>query len=317
MKIVFMGTPDFAACSLETLVKAGHEIELVVTKPDCYRGKKAETQYSAVKEMALKYNLPIFQPAKVKAPENVAELKKYNPDVIVVIAYGQLLSQEILDIPKICCVNVHASLLPKYRGAAPIQWAVLNGDKVTGVTTMRMDIGMDTGDIIMQEEMALADDETSGSLFDKLMVKGGEVLLKTLSALEDGTATFTKQNESEATHTTMITKDMGNIDFNESGYKLSSFVRGMTPWPSAYTTLKGKKVKIFDLTYMPDEDANGKKPGDIILANKNELKVRCKDGFLLINELQLEGKKRMRTEEFLRGFKIEESDHFGNDVFNV
>lgn len=313
MKIIFMGTPDFAACALEKLVNSKHEIELVVTKPDCYRGKN-KSPYSEVKEVALEHNLPIYQPEKIKDPEAVSKLYEYKPDVIVVIAYGQMLSKNILTLPKYGCVNVHASLLPKYRGAAPIQWAVLNGDEVTGVTTMRMDEGMDTGDIIMQEEYRLDPKETSGSLFDKLMELGGDLLLKTLDALEDGSAVFTKQDEEKATKTRMIRKEMGVIDFNKSADELAWFVRGMTPWPSAYTGYNGKKLKLFDVEAIDTLDGYTAEPGKVAKVEKDTFYVGTGSGFLKVISLQLEGKRLMDAGEFLRGNKIEEGDMFNANV---
>ena len=312
MKIIFMGTPDFAACALEKLAQSRHEIELVVTKPDCYRGKN-KSAYSEVKEVALKHDLPLYQPEKIKDSESVSKLYEYKPDVIVVIAYGQMLSKDILTLPKYGCVNVHASLLPKYRGAAPIQWAVLNGEEVTGVTTMRMDEGMDTGDIIMQQEYRLDPKETSGTLFDKLMEEGGELLLKTLDALEDGTATFTKQDESKATKTKMIRKEMGAIDFNKSAEELKHFVYGMTPWPSAYTGYGGKKLKLFDVEVVDSLGDIEAIPGKVAKVEKDMFYIGTGSGFLGVLSLQLEGKRVMTTDEFLRGNKIEEGDMF-NDI---
>lgn len=309
MKIIFMGTPDFAAHVLKKLAESKHEIKLVVTKPDCYRGKN-KSSYSEVKEVALEYNLPLYQPEKIKDTDAVSRLYEYKPDVIVVIAYGQMLSKDILTLPSYGCVNVHASLLPKYRGAAPIQWAVLNGDEVTGVTTMRMDEGMDTGDIIMQSEVRLDPKETSGTLFDRLMDEGGELLLKTLDELEAGTATFTKQDEDKATKTKMIKKEMGAIDFTKSANELQWFVRGMTPWPSAYTGYQGKKLKLFDVEAVESLEGIETIPGKIAKVEKDMFYIGTGSGFLRVLSLQLEGKRMMTADEFLRGNKIEEGDVF-------
>jgi len=309
MKIIFMGTPDFAAHALKKLANSKHEIELVVTKPDCYRGKN-KSSYSEVKEVALEYNLPVYQPEKIKDSEAISKLYEYKPDVIVVIAYGQMLSKDILTLPAYGCVNVHASLLPKYRGAAPIQWAVLNGDEVTGVTTMRMDEGMDTGDIIMQSEVRLDPKETTGTLFDRLMEEGGELLLKTLDELEAGTATFVKQDEDKATKTKMIRKEMGAIDYTRSAKELVWFIRGMTPWPSAYTGYAGKKLKLFDVEAVESLDGIEAIPGKIAKVEKDMFYIGTGSGFLRVLSLQLEGKRMMTTDEFLRGNKIEEGDMF-------
>ncbi|MBR5789332.1 MAG: methionyl-tRNA formyltransferase [Lachnospiraceae bacterium] len=307
MKIIFMGTPDFAAGALQKLVESRHEIELVVTKPDCYRGKN-KSPYSEVKEVALEHNLPVYQPEKIKDAEAISKLYEYKPDVIVVIAYGQMLSKDILTLPKYGCVNVHASLLPKYRGAAPIQWAVLNGDDITGVTTMRMDEGMDTGDIIMQSEVKLMPKETTGTLFDRLMYEGADLLLKTLDELEAGTATFIKQDESKATKTKMIRKEMGVIDFTRPAKELTWFIRGMTPWPSAYTSYNDKKLKLFDVEYIDSLDDIEAVPGRIAKVTKDSFYVGTGSGFLKVLSLQLEGKRLMDTGEFLRGNKLEEGD---------
>ena len=245
MKIVFMGTPDFSVPALEELAKV-HQVAAVVTQQDRPKGRGHKMQYTPVKEKALELNIPVYQPEKVKNPEFVDILREINPDVIVVIAFGQILSKEILDLPKYGCINVHASLLPKYRGAAPIQWAVLDGEEKTGITTMYMEKGLDTGDMIDKAEVVLDEKETAGSLHDKLMVLGADLLLETLKKLEDGTAVRKKQNDEESCYAKMLSKDMGQIDFTKDAKEIECLIRGMNPWPSAYNFYNGKTLKIWD-----------------------------------------------------------------------
>lgn len=303
MKIVFMGTPDFAAGILEDIIKAGHEIALVVTKEDKPRGRGQEVTFTPVKEVALKHNLPVFQPHRIKDAEAIETLKKYEADVFVVVAYGQILSREILDMPKKICVNIHASLLPKYRGAAPIQWAVIDGEQYTGVTTMRMEDGIDTGDIIETITYELKSDETGGSLFDKLMELGGKLIVSTLEKIENGTATFTKQDDSKSTYAKMLNKKLGDIDFSMDAVSIERLIRGLNPWPSAYTSLNGKNLKIWKAVTKKDEYEG--QPGEIVYVSEDEMYIKTGKGVLSIVELQLEGKKRMYIQDFLHGNKIE------------
>ncbi len=303
MKIVFMGTPDFAAGILEDIIKAGHEIALVVTKEDKPRGRGKEVTFTPVKEVALKHNLPVFQPHRIKDAEAIETLKKYEADVFVVVAYGQILSREILDMPKKICVNIHASLLPKYRGAAPIQWAVIDGEQYTGVTTMRMEDGIDTGDIIETITYELKSDETGGSLFDKLMELGGKLIVSTLEKIENGTATFTKQDDSKSTYAKMLNKKLGDIDFSMDAVSIERLIRGLNPWPSAYTSLNGKNLKIWKAVTKEDEYEG--QPGEIVYVSEDEMYIKTGKGVLSIIELQLEGKKRMYIQDFLHGNKIE------------
>ena len=302
MRIVFMGTPDFSVPALEEIAKH-HEVVAVVTQKDKPKGRGQEMAFTPVKESALKLNIPVLQPEKVKDEEFVETLRELNPDAIVVIAFGQILSKEILDLPKYGCINVHASLLPKYRGAAPIQWAVIDGEEKSGVCTMKMDEGLDTGDIIDCEEIALDPKETGGSLFDKLAVLGGELILKTLDKLEFGNAHFTKQNDDESTYAKKMTKDLGEINFTESAASNERLIRGLNPWPSAFTHLDGKVLKIWDADVV---DGKGE-PGEVISEDKDSFVVATGDGALKINELQLEGKKRMKTSDFLNGRSIKGS----------
>lgn len=308
MKIVFMGTPDFAVSTLESLVKGGHEVIAAVTQPDKPKGRGKAVQYTPVKEKALEYEIPVYQPVKARDPEFVELLKGMNPDVIVVVAFGQLLPKAILDIPKYGCVNVHASLLPKYRGAAPIQWAVIDGEEVSGVTTMLMDEGLDTGDMLEKAEIVLDEKETGGSLFDKLSALGGELILSTLEKMENGTITRTPQGDSTTSYAKMLKKTMGEIDWHMEAVKIERLIRGLNPWPSAYTSLKGKTVKIWSADVVAGESTGN--PGRVTVT-KDKLLVECGENFLSITELQLEGKKRMETAAFLRGFTVEDQTVFG------
>lgn len=305
-----MGTPDFAVETLDAIVKAGHEVSLVVTQPDKAKGRGKKLMFTPVKEKALEYHLPIAQPEKVKEERFIEQLQEIAPDVIVVVAFGQILPERILNIPKYGCINVHASLLPAYRGAAPIQWAVIDGLEKTGVTTMYMEKGLDTGDIICQSEIVLDKDETGGSLFDRLAVEGANLLITTLQQLEDGTASRTKQDDTKSSYAKMLTKDMGNLDFSKDAVELERLIRGLNPWPSAYTHFQEKLLKIYKAEVITEEKMDvmnslNAQPGTIVLVDKKSFVVRCKSGGLRILNLQLEGKKRMDTAAFLLGNKLE------------
>ena len=312
MNIIYMGTPDFAVPPLEALVKAGYEVAAVVTQPDKPKGRGKTLLPTPVKEEALKHGIPVYQPKKVRDPEFVETLKSLNPDVIIVAAFGQIIPKVILDMPKFGCINIHASLLPKYRGAAPIQQAVIDGEKESGVTIMRMGEGLDTGDIISRIVVPLDKDETGGSLFDKLAQKGAELLIQTLPSILDGTAVYEKQPEESPTpYAGMITKQQGLMDFNKSAAELERLVRGMNPWPSAYTFLDGKTLKVWKalVENSGKVSGNGGKqsalPGTVLSADKAGILVECGDGSLLLTEVQLEGKKRMDAAAFLRGYHVE------------
>ena len=308
MRVIFMGTPDFAVGTLEEIIKAGHEVVLVVSQPDKAVGRSKALKYTPVKECAVAHGIEVYQPAKIRAEESVEYLRQYNADIIIVEAFGQIIPKAILDMPRFGCVNVHASLLPKYRGAAPIQWAVLNGDQVTGVTTMRMDEGLDTGDMIMKQEVIVDEDETGGSLFDKLSALGGSMILSTLKGLENGTITRTPQGESGTSYAKMLTKEMGHIDWTKDAVSIERLVRGLNPWPSAYTLYAGKTMKIWsaEVTDLPGERTPGK-----IHVTKDRLFLETGEGVLDVKELQLEGKKRMDTASFLRGFQMEDGSFCG------
>lgn len=308
MKIVFMGTPDFAAGALEALIKAGHEITAVVTQPDKPKGRSGQLQFPPVKECANKYNIPVMQPKRIKTPEAIEELKKYEADVFVVAAFGQILSQEILDMPKYGSLNIHASLLPKYRGASPIQSVILEGEAETGITIMQMDAGIDTGDMLYTLSIGIEPKDTFETLHDKLMLLGGEAIVEALELLEEGALVPQKQDESQSTHVKMISKEMGNIDFKKSAAEIDRLVRGLNPWPSAFTFYKGKQMKIWDVDVLTEE-ANAL-PGMVTEVTKNEIKVACGQGTVAIKELQLEGKKRMSAHDFLLGVKVMPGDAF-------
>lgn len=305
MKIIYMGTPDFAVAPLEAILKAGHEVTAVVTQPDRQKGRGREVQYSPVKECALSYGIPVLQPLKIKEKDAVEELRKYPADIFVVAAFGQLLSEEILNMPRFGCINIHASLLPAYRGAAPIQWCVINGEEKTGVTIMQMAKGMDTGDILLQKEVVLDEKETGGSLFDRLMETGAELIVEVLPKIEAGELTPVVQKEELATYAGKITKDMGNIDFAKSAVTIERLIRGLNPWPSAFTHYKGKILKIWEADVVSEcANAENPVPGTVIAMDKESFTLATGEGALRIRSLQPEGKKRMSCAEFMRGYEV-------------
>ncbi len=309
MRVIFMGTPDFATGTLEEIVLAGHEVVGVVTQPDKPKGRGKTLMPTPVKEVAMKYELPVYQPKKVREPEFVEILRSLKPDVMVVAAFGQIISKEILEMPKYGCINVHASLLPAYRGAAPIQWAVINGEKESGVTIMQMDEGIDTGDMIEKVVVPIAEDETGGSLFEKLNQAGAKLCVKVLKALEEGKAVREKQPEESTTpYAKMIDKKMGAINWENSAKEIEQLIRGLNPWPSAYTKLQGKTLKIWRAAVL-FEDSNDA-PGQVVQVTKDSIVVQTGHGLLKILELQLEGKKRMDTASFLRGYTLKEGENF-------
>lgn len=305
MKIVFMGTPDISAVILKDLIDSKHEILAVVTQPDKPKGRGKLVGVTPVKELAMAHNIPVYQPLKVRAEEFVQILEEINPDIILVAAFGQILSKQILDMPKYGCVNVHASLLPKYRGSAPIQWAIIDGEETTGITIMHMDVGIDTGDMIMKESVKIDRKETFGSLHDKLAECGGKLLLKALDAIENNTATREKQKDEDSNYVVILKKEMGHIDYTRSAVQIERLIRGLNPWPSAYSYLDNKTLKIWDGEVTTDLESKSAKPGTIIDMTKDSILVQTGEGILAIKELQLEGKKRMTSEAFLRGYTIE------------
>lgn len=297
MNVVFMGTPDFAVPSLKAIAKH-HNVLAVFTQPDKPVGRKMVMTPPDVKVCAEELSIPVYQPVKLREGDNDKLISELNPDVIVVVAYGQLLPESILNIPKYGCINVHGSLLPKYRGAAPIQWSVLNGDTVTGVTTMYMEKGLDTGDILLKEEYEIGINETAGEVFDNLSKLGGELIIKTLDYAQKGMLNPVKQDDSLSTYAKMLDKSMCKIDFSKTNKEVHNKVRGLCPWPVASTVFNGKTLKIFETRL-----ADGKgKPGEVI--STNPLTIACGEGAVVVNSVQLQGKKRMDSNAFLQGHKI-------------
>ncbi len=305
MKIVFMGTPDFAVGALEALIGAGHEIVAVVTQPDKPKGRSTILQPSPVKVCALHHEIPLLQPQKIKTPEAVAALRQYPADVFVVAAFGQILSQEILDMPPFGCLNIHASLLPKLRGASPIQHAILGGEAVTGVTIMQMNAGLDTGDMLYQKEVPIEDTDTFQTLHDKLQILGGEAIAQALPLLAEGALRPVPQEDACSTYAPLIAKDRGLLAFEKSAVELNRQIRAFNPWPSAYTFLGNKQLKIWQASPVP-AFATEKifLPGQVCALEKDAFYVQTKEGFLRVEEVQLEGKKRMAVKDFLLGVKI-------------
>lgn len=303
MKVIFMGTPDFSVGTLEALAEAGHEVVLAVTQPDKPKGRGGKMQYTPVKEAALARDIPVYQPKKIREPECIEELKKYNADIMVVIAFGQILPKEILQMTPYGCINVHASLLPKYRGAAPIQWAVIDGEKVSGVTTMQMNEGLDTGDMILKTEIPLDPKETGGSLHDKLAEAGAKLCVETLKCLEDKTAAWEPQGESTTAYAKMLDKNLGNINWNDPAVQIERLIRGLNPWPSAYTHWNDKVIKLWQADVV--EGNTDQEAGTIVKVEKDSFYVQTGEGLLKIEELQLQGKKRMDAGTFLRGNHLE------------
>ena len=303
MRVVFMGTPDFSVGTLEAIIAAKHEVAGVVTQPDRPKGRGKAMQATPVKAAALAHNIPVYQPEKVREPEFVETLKNLKPDVIVVVAFGQIIPASILEIPPMGCINVHASLLPKYRGAAPIQWAVIDGEKESGVTIMYMDTGLDTGDMLAKTVVLLEEDETGGSLFDKLSDAGAKLLVETLTKLELGQVKPEKQpKDSPNAYARMIKKTDGLIDWNQDAESIERLIRGMNPWPSAYSYLDGKTLKIWIASVCGEETKN--QSGTVVRTDKTGIYVQTGKGVLRLDELQLEGKKRMTSDAFLRGFEV-------------
>lgn len=308
MKVVYMGTPDFAVGALESIIKAGHEVVLVVTQPDKPKGRGKEMQMTPVKQCALAHDIPVFQPVKIKEKDAVDYLKTFEADIFVVAAFGQILSSEILHMPKYGCVNIHASLLPMYRGAAPIQAVIINKEKETGVTIMQMDEGLDTGDMLMKEVIPIEADETGESLHDKLSELGADMIVKALVAIGDGSITATPQGDGKTCYASMLKKEMGCIDWNKSADDIEHLVRGLYPWPGTYTFLNGKMMKLCKVV-LSEVPVDGN-PGEICLVTKDCLAVNTGEGTLEIRELQPEGKKRMTVHDFLLGNRLEKGMYF-------
>lgn len=308
MRIIFMGTPDFSVGTLEALVEAGHEVCLVVTQPDKPKGRGKEMQYTPVKEAALKHGIEVYQPRRIREAECVEKLRQYNADIMVVIAFGQIIPKEILEMVPYGCVNVHASLLPKYRGAAPIQWSIIDGEAVTGVTTMQMDEGLDTGDMLLKTEVPITAEETGESLHDKLAKAGAALCVETLAKLQEGSIVPEKQGESPTAYAKMLDKKLGNIDWTKSAVEIERLVRGLNSWPSAYTYWNKKVVKIWKAS-VTDENSK-EQVGTVVKVEKDGFYVQTGNGLLKVLELQIPGKKRMDAGAFLRGYTIEPGEVF-------
>ncbi|WP_300278986.1 methionyl-tRNA formyltransferase [Peptacetobacter sp.] len=304
MKVVFMGTPDIAVPCLQKIIDEKHEVLAVVTQPDKPKGRGKKMAMPPVKELAVEHNIEVYQPLKARDKEFIKTIEKINPDIIVVVAFGQILPKELIEIPKYGCINVHVSLLPKYRGAAPINWVIINGEEKTGVTTMYMDEGLDTGDMILTKEFKLDDKITAGELHDKMMIEGAKLLKETMDLIEEGKAPRIAQNHEEFTYAPIMDKELGHIDFNKSSKDIHNLVRGVNPWPSAYAMYNEGKMKIWK-TEVLDEKSD-KKPGTIISTDKLGIRVSTNDGVILIKEIQMPNKKRMPVSEYIKGNSIEE-----------
>lgn len=312
MRIVYMGTPEFAAVALDAIVKE-HEVVAVITQPDKPQGRNRKLVPTPVKVKAQAYDIPVYQPVKIREEESVQMIRDYNPDVIVVAAYGQILPESILNIPKYGCINIHASLLPKYRGAAPIERAIIDGEVMTGVTTMYMEKGLDTGDMIEKAEVPITGEDTGASLHDKLAEAGAALILTTLAKLEAGTVTRTKQDDAQSCYAAMLTKELGRMDFTRPAVELERLIRGLNPWPCAYTTIDGKNVKLYKAEVI-NLDAQMRQtlqekseqtltftPGEIVEVAKKYFVIACGEGALRVRNLQPEGKKAMDTSAYLNG----------------
>ena len=314
MRIIFMGTPEFAVPVLESLINSRHEVVASVTQPDRPKGRGKNMQFSPVKECALAHNIPVMQPVNVSVPEVIDELRAYEPELIVVVAFGQFVTKKIREMPKYGCINVHASLLPKYRGAGPIQWAVINGEKESGVTTMYMCREIDKGDMLLKDTVTLDPKETGDSLHDKLSMMGGPLLLKTIDQLEDGSAVRIPQCEEESTYAPKLEKTMGNIDWTMDADRIERLVRGLNSWPGTFTKIHGKTVKIWDCDVVRQETLTenqaAAKPGTVIVREKDQLIVKAGNGALSLRMLQPEGKKNMTVDAYLRGYPIAQGELF-------
>jgi len=310
MRIVFMGTPDFAVPSLIALHNNGYDVCSVVAQPDRPKGRGNKLVAPPIKIAALELGIEVYQPEKIKSPEFVKLLSEIKPDAIIVVAFGQILSKEILDIPALGCINVHASLLPKLRGAAPINWSIINGDEITGITTMYMDIGLDTGDILLKREVKIGKDMNAKELHDKLSDIGAEVLVRTLEAISSGKALRTKQNHEEATYAPILVKNRGKIDWSWDSKRINNLIRGTYPWPGAFSYYDGEMFKIFSAKTIDEEKANAEH-GKIMKINKDSIVVSCGKGFLSISEIQFENQRKMDVEAYLRGHSIELNTYLG------
>ncbi len=310
MKIVFMGTPDFAVPSLEMLVNEGYEVVAAVTQPDKPKGRGNKLTAPPVKEFALLHGINVLQPEKIKTPEFIEQIRALNPDLLITAAYGKILSKDLLEVPTKGCINVHGSLLPAYRGAAPINWAVINGEKKTGITTMFTDVGLDTGDMLLKKELEINPDMTVGELHDKMAVLGAEVLKETLIELKKGTLKRIPQQDSESTYAPMMNKELGLIDWNKTAQQVHNLVRGTDPWPGAYTFLNGNRMRVWK-TSLTNEKSDSHNTGQIIEVSDDGILVKCSDEYILIREIQFDSSKRMNVRDYIRGHQIDAGEILG------
>lgn len=303
MKIVFMGTPEFAVPSLEMLIQEGYEVLAVVTQPDKPKGRGNKMSAPPVKEFAIEHGITVLQPEKIKTPEFIEQIRELGPDLLITAAYGKIISKELLDVPPMGCINVHGSLLPAYRGAAPIHWSIINGEKITGITTMFTDVGVDTGDMLLKKEIEIGPDMTVGELHDKMAVLGAEVLKDTLVELQNGTLVRKPQEDALSSYAPIISKEVGHIDWSKTAQEIHNLVRGTNPWPGAYTFLNDSKMRIWKTSIFAC-DHQGHDIGEIIRVNDDGILVRCSDGYIMVRELQFDSSKRMKVSDYLRGHKI-------------
>lgn len=311
MKIVFMGTPDFAVPSLEMLVSEGYDVLAVVTQPDKPKGRGNKMTASPVKEYALKHNITVLQPEKVKTAEFVEQVRALSPDLLVTAAYGKILSGELLQVPRYGCINVHGSLLPSLRGAAPINWSIINGDKVTGITTMFTDVGLDTGDMLLKKEIPIGLDMTAGELHDRMAILGAEVLKETLEQLSAATLIRIPQKDELSSYAPMMTKELGKIDWSKSAQVIHNLVRGTDPWPGAFTYLNSDRMRVWR-TSLTAEKADSHGNGEILQVNPEGILVKCGDGCIMVKEVQFDSSKRMSVADYIKGHKINVGDRLGN-----
>ncbi|MDF2986797.1 MAG: methionyl-tRNA formyltransferase [Eubacterium sp.] len=310
MKIVFMGTPDFAVPSLEMLVNEGYEVAAAVTQPDKPKGRGNKLTAPPVKEFALKHGINVLQPEKIKTPEFIEQIRLLKPDLLITAAYGKILSKDLLEVPSRGCINVHGSLLPSYRGAAPINWAVINGEKKTGITTMFTDVGLDTGDMLLKKELEISADMTVGELHNKMAILGAEVLKETLFELKNGTLKRIPQEDAESTYAPMMNKELGLIDWNKTAQEVHNLVRGTDPWPGAYTFLNGNRMRVWKTSLTNDKN-NGHTNGYIIKVSNEGILVKCSDENILIEEVQFDSSKRMSVRDYIRGHQIDAGEILG------
>ena len=310
LRIIFMGTPEFACPTLQMLIDRGENVVAVVTQPDRPKGRGQQLQPPPVKILAEQHGIPVLQPHKVRTPESLAELATFKPDLIIVVAFGQILPKALLEMPRHGCINIHASLLPRYRGAAPINWCIINGETETGITTMQMDVGLDTGDMLVKRAIPIGPDETASELHDRLAPLGAATMAETLDLLRDGQLTPVKQDDSLTCYAAMLKKDLGAVDWNRSAAEIHNLVRGVTPWPGAFSFLDGKLLKVLRTRIGSSTGT----PGTVLSAGKEGLQVACGSGSIIIDELQLEGKKRLAAADFLAGYKVAPGTILTKDV---